>query len=173
MPPSLAASVSVRCLPQCPGWVPVPMMAVHAEPGLLTGCKCPAPWTRPSLTLGSGLWGPLPEFAGSSSPLSCPGRLWSGGSHVEARCCRPCRDSGPLLPTGCFLFMLQPGLPEAAALGQGFPLQGATPFSSGFYSPRSGWQRQDPVTDVSGCFIFITSSASRRRKLRLQGLNVI
>lgn len=49
---------------------------------------------------------------------------------MEVRCCRPCRDSGPPLPTACSLFVLQPGLPEAAALGQGFPLQAATPFSS-------------------------------------------
>lgn len=180
LPPSPAADVSVKCLPQCPGWIPLPMMAVHAEPGLLTGCERPAclDQARPNPcvwpveltpcvcrqqlplcpTLGALVW---------RQPCgACGGRHFAAGpAGTHARRCPP------PAPCSCFSLVSVRLLRWARASRSGGRARPVLR-SSGLYSPCSGRRGRDPVTDMPGGFIFITSSPSRRRELRLRGLNV-
>lgn len=97
--------------------------------------------------------------------------LWaprSGGTSMRpwgACVCRgPCREAHPILPASCFAFVPQCGLPARSPrshqAGSGFPSgcsESCPLIPSSCFTAAALGTAGDPVTDVSGRVIFITT----------------
>ena len=151
LPPSLAAGGSVKCLPQCPGWMPVPVMAVHAEPGLLTGGERLArlDQARPNPCLARGAHSLRLRAAAPLCPAlgalvwKKPYGAWQGRHVAAGPAGTHARRCPPRAPCSC-CSVVSVRLLRWARVSRSRAHALPVSSSSGFYSLRSGRQRQGP-----------------------------